>query len=167
MEQPIFKNIYLATDHAGFAYKEKVREHLQKNTAYEVVDCGAVVYDEIDDYPTHIGVAAERVSTDLSFEKQSCAIVFGGSGQGEAITACKFAGVRTTVCYGGPDADEIVKLGREHNDANVLSIGARFVKEEDLLKLVDLWLTTQFSNEERHVRRIEQIAQLEKDLNNK
>ena len=122
MEQPIFKNIYLATDHAGFLYKEKVREHLQKKEAYLVVDCGAVVCDEEDDYPTYVGIAAEKVSNDLNSDKQSCAIVFGGSGQGEAIVAGKFYGVRTTVCYGGDQTSEIVKLGREHNDAKLCCI---------------------------------------------
>lgn len=158
MEQPIFHTIYLATDHAGFAFKELVKTHLAENLAYKVIDCGAEVYQEGDDYPEYIAKAAEKVSIDASSETSKTAgIIFGGSGQGEAIVASRFPYVRTTVCYGGPDALQIVKLGREHNNANVLSIGARFVKEEQLLMIVDTWLTTTFSKDERHVRRLAHI----------
>lgn len=158
MAQPIFKTIYLATDHAGFAFKELVREHLQKEEVYKVVDCGATSYDEGDDYPEYIAKAAEQVSVSASgVEQTSAGIIFGGSGQGEAIVASRFPFVRTTVCYGGKDAEEIVMLGRKHNDANVLSIGARFVEQTELLQLVDTWLTTPFSQEEKHARRIAHI----------
>lgn len=158
MEQSIFHTIYLAADHAGFAYKELVKAHLAENPAYKVIDCGAETYQEGDDYPEYIAKAAEKISVDASSEtSQTAAIIFGGSGQGEAIVASRFSYVRTTVCYGGPDALEIVKLGREHNNANVLSVGARFVKEEQLLMIVDTWLTTPFTKEERHVRRLRHI----------
>jgi ribose 5-phosphate isomerase B len=85
-------------------------------------------------------------------------IIFGGSGQGEAITANRFPGVRAAVYYGG--SEEIIKLSREHNDANVLSIGARFVTNEEMFRVVDIWLETNFSKGERHVRRIKEIDTL-------
>ncbi len=155
MDQTIFKTIYLATDHAGFAFKEIVKSHL-KNT-YEVVDCGAYELKEGDDYPDFIKIAAQKVSDAAEAGVRDAAIIFGGSGQGEAIVAGRLPHIRTTVCYGGPDALKIAVLGREHNDANVLSIGARFVEEKDLLHIVDAWITMPFSNEERHVRRLAEI----------
>ncbi len=158
MEHTNFKTIYIATDHAGFACKELIKKHLAENSAYTVIDCGAETYQEKDDYPEYIAKAAEKVSVAAINEgSTTAAIIFGGSGQGEAIVASRFPFVRTTVCYGGPDALEIVKLGRAHNNANVLSIGARFVKQEELCALVDTWLTTAFSKEERHARRLAHI----------
>jgi ribose 5-phosphate isomerase B len=158
MEHTHFNTIYLATDHAGFDFKELVKAHLIENPTYKVIDCGAETYQEGDDYPEYIAKAAEKVSIDASSEiSKTAAIIFGGSGQGEAIVASRFPFVRTTVCYGGPDALEIVKLGRQHNNANVLSIGARFVKDEQLLMIVDTWLATEFLKEERHTRRLAHI----------
>lgn len=154
MESP-FSTIYLATDHAGYTYKELVKQHLA-DTGYNVIDCGADHLDEEDDYPDYIPRAAKEVSRDPA----AGAIIFGGSGQGEAIVAGRFPHVRTTVCYGGSMAQTIVKLGREHNDSNVLSIGARFVDADNLLGLIDLWLTTPFSNEERHVRRLAKVKNI-------
>lgn len=154
--------IYLGTDHAGFAYKELIKKHLE-DEGYIVVDHGAYVKDPSDDYPIYIHAAAvdvskhaEKVSDDMSV----FAIVLGGSGQGEAITAGRLPYVRTTVCYGGIDAIEIVKRGREHNNANVLALGARFIEEKDLLKIVDTWLTTPFTKEERHVRRLIELERM-------
>lgn len=144
--------IHLATDHAGFAHKEKVKAFLLEK-GYTVVDHGAEVLIEGDDYPDFIRKAARAVSENPDQK----AIIFGGSGQGEAIVANRFSHVRTAVCYGGETAKEIVTLSREHNDANVLSIGARFVDENELLELVELWLSTSFSNDERHIRRIAKI----------
>jgi ribose 5-phosphate isomerase B len=148
--------IYLGTDHAGFAYKELIKKHLEEG-GYVVVDHGAYVEDANDDYPIYIHAAAmdvsklaEKVSDDMSV----FAIILGGSGQGEAIAAGRLPYVRTTVCYGGPDALQIIQRGREHNNANVLSLGARFIKESDVLAYVDTFLTTPFSKEERHVRRL-------------
>ncbi len=150
-----FTTIYLATDHAGFAYKELVKQHLISKE-YNVIDCGADTLDETDDYPDYISRAAKEVSRDQAVG----GIIFGGSGQGEAIVANRFPHVRAAVCYGGDMANSIVKLSREHNDANVLSIGARFVKEDELLPLIDLWLATQFSNEEHHIRRLAKIKNI-------
>ena len=146
------KILHLATDHAGFTHKEKVKSFLLEN-GYTVIDHGAEVLTEGDDYPDFIRKAAHAVSEN----PEQKAIIFGGSGQGEAIVANRFTGVRAAVCYGGEKAKEIVMLSREHNDANVLSIGARFVDEDELLELVELWLNTPFSNSEHHARRITKI----------
>ncbi len=145
--------IFLATDHAGFNHKEALKKHLIDN-GYEIVDCGAEKLVEGDDYVPYMAKAGEEVSKD----PQSKAIIFGGSGEGEDIVANRFKNVRSAVYYGGPL--EIIKLSREHNDANILSIGARFVSIEEALKVVDLWLTTEFSNEDRHVRRLKQIDEI-------
>ena len=146
--------VYLATDHAGFELKEKVKEFLKKE-GHEVEDCGAYSYDKSDDYPDFISKAAEAVSKD----PQSKAIILGGSGQGEAMVANKFPNVRAPVYCGR--SEEMPVLTRQHNDANVLSLGARFLTEEEVIKAVKLFLQTTFSNEERHVRRIEKIKEIE------
>lgn len=143
--------VYLATDHAGFELKEKLKVFLEE-LGYEVKDFGAFEYNPDDDYPDFISKAAEAVSKD---PENSKAIVLGGSGQGEAIVANKFPGARAVVFYGG--SFDIIKLSREHNDANILSLGARFLSEEESREAVKLWLTTPFSNEERHKRRIDKI----------
>ncbi len=150
MAEPM--TIYLAADHAGFALKNNVAEFLRRSLSeYEVKDLGAHRLIDDDDYPDFIRLAAEAVAANPG----SRAIVFGGSGQGEAMVANRYKGVRAVVYYGGPL--EIVKLSREHNDANVLSIGARFVKEDEALAAIKLWLETPFSREERHVRRIKKF----------
>ena len=143
--------IFLATDHAGFALKEEIKEYL-KNAEYDVVDFGAYKEEEGDDYPYFIKQAAVAISESTDDEK---AIIFGGSGQGENIVANKFPNVRSVVFYGGPL--DIITLSREHNDANILSLGARFVTPHEAKEVVGLWLSTQFSGEDRHVRRIAQI----------
>jgi len=147
--------IYFASDHAGFEMKEKLKEYL-KGEGYEVEGLGDFVYNENDDYPDFISKAALAVAQD----SDSRGVILGGSGQGEAIVANKVKGIRAAVYYGGPE--DIVKLSREHNDANVLSLGARFLSQEEAEKAVDLWLKTSFSGEERHKRRIEKITELEK-----
>lgn len=147
--------IYLATDHAGFELKEKVKEFLQQE-GYQVEDCGAYDFDQNDDYPDFISKAAEKVPQD---PENNVGIIFGGSGQGEAMVANKFKNVRATVYY-APDL-EIIKLSKEHNNANILSIGARFLSEQQVLEAIKLWLNTSFNNDERHVRRLNKISQLE------
>lgn len=146
--------IYLATDHAGYSLKEKVKTFLIEQ-GYEVEDCGAYAYDKEDDYPDFIGKAAEGVSK----EPSSRGIIFGGSGQGETIIANKFSNVRAVVFFG--EHVGMVKVFREHNDANILSLGARFVSGENALRAVDLFLKTPFPGEERHVRRINKIREIE------
>ncbi len=148
--------IYVATDHAGFKLKEAIVPFVKK-LGFDVQDCGAHEYDPEDDYPDYIKKAAENVSLN---SQKSLGIIFGGSGEGEAMVANKYPHVRATVYYGGKP--EIVKLSREHNDANMLSIGARFVDEKEAKEIVKTWLLGQYSVHERHKRRIEKIAILEK-----
>lgn len=162
--------VHLAADHAGFELKEKVRDFLRKE-GYQVEDHGTYEYDKNDDYPDFISLATEAISKD----PDGRAIIFGSSGQGEAVVANKFKNVRAVVFYGpytpnhnvditgrvSGDPYEMIRLTREHNDANVLSLGARFLKEEDALKAVKLWLEAPFTNEERHVRRINKIKEIE------
>ncbi|MEK7612082.1 MAG: RpiB/LacA/LacB family sugar-phosphate isomerase [Patescibacteria group bacterium] len=143
--------IYLATDHAGFELKEKIKKILD-DERYEVHDCGALSHEEGDDYPDFIKKAAEAVSRDPENAK---AIIFGGTGQGEAIVANRFPHVRAIVFYGG--LETILQLSREHNDANVLSLGARFLTPDGAERAIKLWLETPFSREDRHRRRIEKI----------
>jgi ribose 5-phosphate isomerase B len=141
--------IYFATDHAGFELKEKMIAYVRDTLGYEVVDCGALEETVGDDYPQYIKLAGEAVSRDPHGSK---AIIFGGSGQGEAIVANRFPYVRCVVYYGCNP--EIIRLSREHNDANMLSIGARFVSVTEAQEAISLWLSTPFREEERHVRRI-------------
>ena len=148
--------IYFATDHAGFELKNTLVAYVRDELGYEVEDCGPAIYDAEDDYPDFIAIAAAKVSKSPNDK----AIILGGSGQGEAIVANRFPFVRTAVFYGG-DRD-ILKLSREHNDANILSLGSRFLSEEDAKQSVQLWLATEFSGEERHVRRIKKIEQIQK-----
>lgn len=163
--------VYLATDHTGFELKEKVKTFLQEK-GYAVEDCGAFTYDKEDDYPDFISKAAEGVGKD---PKNARAVVMGGSGQGEAMVANKIKGVRCALFYtpaiptqainaeGAQSIDpfEMLKLTREHNESNVLSIGVRFVKEEDVFKAILLWLEASGATNERHLRRIEKIKKLE------
>ena len=148
--------IILAADHAGFKLKEAIKSFLGSKK-FEVLDVGAHEYTEGDDYPPFMVAAAMKVAEDLTGETK--AVIFGGSGEGEAIVANRFPGVRALVWYGGDRT--ILKLSREHNNANVLSIGARFVDESAAKEAVELWLNTPFSNDERHKRRIAEIDNIE------
>jgi ribose 5-phosphate isomerase B len=143
--------IYLATDHAGFELKNNLESFL-KGLGYDVVDCGANTYDEKDDYTDFISKAAFEVSKNPN---ENRGIILGGSGQGEAIVANRMSGVRAIVYYGG-DID-IVRLGREHNNSNILSLGARFMSIDDAQMAVKIFLETPFLEEERHSRRIKKI----------
>src|SRR5258708_7007446 len=135
--------IYLATDHAGFEYKEKIKEFLQKENL-EFKDFGVFELNEADDFPDFISKAAEAVSK----SPNDLAIILGGSGQGEAILANKFENVKAAVYYG--KVEKMPELTRQHNDANILSLGARFLTEQEALEAVKSFLNTEFSNEERH-----------------
>ncbi len=152
--------LYLATDHAGFIVKEKVKKYIGEKYAdkYEIIDMGAFIYEALDDYTDFISLAAEKVSENPDIDK---AIIFGGSGEGEAILANKYKGVRATTCYGGEYAEDIARLGREHNNTNILSIGGFFVKENNLYKIIDIWIDTKYTEEERHERRINKIKDIE------
>lgn len=146
--------IFIGTDHAGFELKGKLVKFI-KNLGYDVIDKGAYKYDEADDYTDFVSFVAKEISNDPDNSK---GIILGGSGEGEAMISDRFKNVRTAVYYGGDI--EVVKLSREHNDANILSLGARFITEEEAKKAVKLWLDTPFSKEERHVRRIKEIDSL-------
>jgi ribose 5-phosphate isomerase B len=150
--------IYFASDHAGFELKNALLAFVRDELALETQDCGAFELDPEDDYPAIIAAGALPVSQDALNGIESCAIVLGGSGTGEAIVANKFRGVRACVFYGGNE--DIVRLSREHNHANVLSLGARFLSADAAKSAVRLWLSTPFSQDERHVRRIAQIEQI-------
>ena len=141
--------IHVATDHAGLELKEKVKLYLS-DLNYEVIDHGAYEYDALDDYPDFIFPCANAVSND----SESKGIILGGSGQGEAMAANRVKGVRAAVFYNGPD--EIIKLSRQHNNANILSLGARFMSEEEMYKVIEVWLSTDFESG-RHQRRIEKL----------
>ena len=142
--------IYIGTDHAGFELKGKLIPFLTARGC-EVEDLGAHLFEPLDDYPDFIRHVAEAVAKD----PQSRGIIIGGSGQGEAMCANRVKGVRAAVYYGG--AFDIAVLSREHNDANILSLGARFIEEEEAKKIVRVWLDTAFSDEEKHARRIQKL----------
>ena len=141
--------IYLASDHAGFALKQFLGEHLLQ-LGFSVEDCGAYEMNPSDDYPDFIIPAARKVAGDSNAK----GIIMGGSGQGEAIAANRVKGVRAVVYYDGPI--EVVKLSRSHNNANILSFGARFITPEKAVEAVDLWLKEPFEGG-RHKIRIDKL----------
>ena len=142
------KTIVLATDHAGFELKEHVKRFLMQK-GYNIKDFGALKYDWLDDYPDFILPAAKYIS-----EHKLVGIIFGGSGQGEAMAANRIKGIRAAVFYNGPN--EIVELSRLHNNANILSIGARFIGNLEVEKVIELWLSTDFEYG-RHEKRINKL----------
>ena len=144
--------VYIASDHAGYELKNHLVSWL-KDHGHEVTDHGAFVYDGEDDYPAFILRAAEAVARDPG----SLGVVIGGSGNGEQIAANKVRGIRAALAW----SEETATLARRHNDANVISLGARMHPVEDATRFVELFLGTPFSGEERHGRRIEQIAAYE------
>ncbi len=150
--------IHLATDHAGFAHKNAVSEWLTAE-GFDVVDYGAYTYDNDDDFPDFIVKAAHAVAKNPTEDR---AIIFGGSGQGEAMLANRFPGVRATVLYS--DEPNIVLLSRTHNDANVLSIGARLLSIDDTKKHVWSWLHLPGPTNEKYLRRDKKLDQLTRNL---
>ncbi len=145
--------IFFASDHAGFEFKNALVEYV-KTLGFDAIDKGNTTFEALDDYPDFISLAAREVSQDPSAK----GVVIGGSGQGEAIEANRFPNVRAALWYGGNM--DIVKLSREHNDANVLSLGARFVSIDEAKQALKLWIDTPFSGDERHQRRIDKIENL-------
>ena len=143
--------IYLGADHAGFNLKEKIKSYL-KGAGFAVEDQGAFILDPADDYTDFVTPVAKQVSADPELSR---GIIVGGSGEGEAMAANRLPQVRATVYYGG--REEIITLSREHNNANILSLGARFLGEEEALEAVKTWLATSYSNDERHERRLKKI----------
>ena len=144
--------VYLGSDHAGFALKQRLVEHVA-GLGHEAVDCGPHSYDAEDDYPPYVLAAASRVAADPG----ALGIVLGGSGNGEAIAANKVRGVRCALAF----SSDTARLAREHNDANVVSLGARMYDEASALEFVRIFLSTPFSGEERHVRRLAQLGAYE------
>ena len=144
--------VYLGSDHAGYELKNHLVEWLKAN-GHDPVDCGPHVYDAQDDYPPFCLRAAERTAQDSG----SFGIVIGGSGNGEAIAANKVKGVRAALAW----SEETAGLGREHNNANVISIGARMHSEEQATRFLEVFLTTPFSEGERHIRRIDMLSAYE------
>jgi ribose 5-phosphate isomerase B len=152
------KIIHIACDHAGFEHKESIVAWLREQ-GEQVVDHGAAMYDAQDDFPDFISLAAQSVS---SAPEDSYGIIFGGSGQGEAMMANRFPNVRATAFYGGND--EIITLSRAHNDANVLSIGARFVDIEVAKASIAVWLKTQVLVDEKYRRRNQKIEKITREM---
>jgi len=158
--------IYLASDHGGFNLKEVIKKTLL-GEEHEVVDCGNDHYDANDDYPDFVKKAAQAVHDN----PDSRGIILGGSGQGEVMVANRLSGVRCMLFYSlavakepidikgtqSIDPFEILRTSRVHNDSNMLSLGARFLNEDEVLKAVKIWLETPFLNEERHARRIKKF----------
>ena len=160
--------IYIGSDHVGYEFKEELKKYLSElNLGYEIEDKGALEYNKDDDYPDFIKLVAEAVASNV----ESKGIIIGGSGQGEAICANRVKGIRAVVFYGpkeavgtvdvmgreSSDTFELVKLAREHNNANVLSLGLRFQTVDEARFAVELFLATKFPGDERHIRRINKI----------
>ncbi|MFA6325440.1 MAG: RpiB/LacA/LacB family sugar-phosphate isomerase [Candidatus Paceibacterota bacterium] len=147
--------IYIGADHAGFELKGKLVSFLNE-LGYEVEDKGAFELNENDDYPDFIKPVAEAVvSAEGPEPEERRGIILGGSGEGEEMSANKIEGIRAAEYYGGNL--EIVRLAREHNDANILSLGARFILEDEAKEAVKIFLETKFSGDERHIRRINKL----------
>jgi len=146
--------IHIGSDHAGLDFKNRIVSHLQAQ-GHTVVDHGPHNFDPLDDYPVFCIPTAEAVA----HEPGSFGIVLGGSGNGEQMAANKVKGVRAALVW----SIETAKLAREHNDANVISIGGRMHDEAFCLQLVDTFLATPFTGDERHVRRIGLLSKYEKD----
>ena len=152
--------VHLGSDHAGLELKEHLLNWLADN-GFEAVDHGPFVYDALDDYPVFCLRAAEAVAADWQDGEESLGVVIGGSGNGEAIAANKVKGVRCALVW----SEETATLAREHNDANVVSVGGRMHTVEDMTRFVEVFLGTAYSGEERHTRRIGMLADYEKTGN--
>jgi ribose 5-phosphate isomerase B len=156
------RKVFIASDHAGYSLKESLVPFL-KQLGYETEDCGAYTLEQDDDYPDFITPCALKVIEN----RDSFGLVLGGSGQGEAMAANRIPGIRAAVYYGEalrPQTDTdgsslgVIESERAHNDANVLSLGARFLTEEEAKSAVKRFLSTPFLGEERHKRRIGKLG---------
>lgn len=148
--------VHIATDHAGMQLSAFLVKELT-GLGYELVDHGPKVYDALDDYPGFCIAAAQAVAADRAAGLDSLGIVLGGSGNGEQMAANKVAGIRAALIWN----TETAQLARDHNDAQVAALGARQHSEPEVLELVKIFLASNFSNDERHVRRISKIAHYE------
>ncbi|HEY4267623.1 MAG TPA: ribose-5-phosphate isomerase [Galbitalea sp.] len=149
--------IHIATDHAGLEFSKDLQKHLE-GAGHDVVDHGPKSYDPVDDYPSFCINAARAVVRDQAAGVQTLGIVFGGSGNGEQMAANKVLGARAALVWSVPTAE----LARQHNDANLIAIGARQHTVDEAILFIDTFIATPFSGEERHVRRIAQLAEYEK-----
>ncbi|HEX5987763.1 MAG TPA: ribose-5-phosphate isomerase [Nocardioides sp.] len=152
--------VHLGSDHAGLELKEHLLNWLA-DQGHEAVDHGPFVYDAADDYPVFCLRAAEGVAADQQDGVQALGVVIGGSGNGEQMAANKVKGVRAALVW----SEETAVLAREHNDANVISVGGRMHTVDDMTRFIEVFLTTEFTGEERHVRRIGMLADYEKTGN--
>lgn len=154
------KKIHIGSDHAGFELKEVLVEYLEKK-GFEIIDHGAYEFDEDDDYVDYILPVAREVSSD----PESKGIILGGSGQGEAMLANRIPGIRAVAYYGGEDLTDsrdglgVLALSRLHNDSNILSLGARFLIEDEAKEAVENWLETEFDGSDKYIRRIVRMDQ--------
>lgn len=153
--------IFVGSDHAGFGLKSHLITFLQE-LGYEVVDKGAFEYNELDDYPDFVAPVAREVAKHPNEDR---GVIFGGSGQGEAMCANRFKHVRAAVYYGNRESivdepESILKRTRQHNDANILSLGARYITLDEMKEAVKEWLETPFSTDEKHARRINKMDRL-------
>lgn len=144
--------VYIASDHGGFEYKKELKKYL-KGKGYEVEDLGAHEFDPKDDYADFVFPLALRVSKKLG----SFGVVLGRSGNGEQITANKVKGIRAVLCFN----EKMAQKAREHNDANVLSLGADYIELKEAKKIVEIFLSSPYPAEERHARRIGKITSYE------
>ncbi len=144
--------VYLGSDHAGYELKQHAAEWLTAH-GHEAVDCGPAAYDAEDDYPPFVMLAASRTAGDPG----SLGLVIGGSGNGEAIAANKVNGVRAALVW----SEETAGLAREHNDANIMSVGARMHTTDEAMRFLEVFLSTEFTGAARHVRRIAMLTAYE------
>ena len=144
--------LHIGSDHAGLELKNELLAHLV-NSGHDVTDHGPYEYDALDDYPDFCIPAAQAVAKDPT----SLGVVIGGSGNGEQISANKVKGIRAVLAW----SIETAKLGKEHNNANVVSIGGRMHSIDQCKEIINAFIATPFSNDERHIRRINKIAKFE------
>jgi ribose 5-phosphate isomerase B len=148
--------IHLATDHAGLEFSQTLQAHLT-SLGHEVVDHGPKEFDALDDYPAFCINAAQAVAVDERAGVEALGVVFGGSGNGEQMAANKVAGIRAALVW----SESTSVLAREHNNANVISIGARQHTVDEAIAFIETFIATSFTGDERHVRRIAQLAEYE------
>lgn len=147
--------VYLGADHGGFELKENLKKYLTE-LGYELDDLGAHTLNPNDDYTDFVFPVAQKVAQD----PRNRGIVIGRSGQGEAIATNKIKGIRTAVCF----SEEMARRTRDHNNSNILSLGADFIDIESAKRIVKVFLETPFPGEERHVRRLKKIEEIEKSI---
>lgn len=148
--------IHIATDHAGLDFSQQIQDHLRAR-GHDVIDHGPQEFDALDDYPAFCINAAAAVANDQSAGIEALGVVFGGSGNGEQMAANKVRGIRAALVWSIATAE----LARQHNDANVISIGARQHSLDEAISFIDAFIAEPFSGDERHIRRIDQLAEYE------